>query len=75
MSAEIRKLRRLLLIICIIVYLAGMLVLIVVAKGSPLLAITDVRYALGTYCCVIVTCIFCMVLFSRRVSAAIKRYP
>jgi multidrug transporter EmrE-like cation transporter len=67
MSPENRKLRRILLIICIAVYLAGMTVVIEVARWSPLGAITDVRYALCAYCGIIVTCIASMVFFSRRV--------
>ena len=67
MSPQNRKLRRILLFICIAVYLAGMTVVIDVARGSPLGAITDVRYALCAYCAIVVTCIASMVFFSRRV--------
>lgn len=69
MSPENRKLRRILLIICIAVYLAGMTVVIEVARGSPLGAITDARYALCAYCAIIATCIASMVFFSRRVES------
>ena len=67
MSPENRKLRPILLFICIAVYLAGMIVVIEVARGSPLRAITDVRYALCADCAIIVACIASMVFFSRRV--------
>jgi multidrug transporter EmrE-like cation transporter len=75
MSPENRKLRRLLLILCILVYLAAMTVLIEVARRSPLLAITDVRYPFAAYCCVIATCLVSMIFFSSRVSAEAKKDP
>jgi len=67
MSPENRKLRRILLIVCIAVYLAGMSAVIEAARWSPLRAITDVRYALCAYCGIIAACIASMVFFSRRV--------
>ena len=67
MSAENRRLRRLLLVICIAVYLAGMTLVIEVARSSPLRAITEVRYALCAYCGIVAVCIASMVFFSRRV--------
>jgi hypothetical protein len=70
MSPENRRLRRLLLMICIAVYLAGMAVVIGVAKISPLRAITDVRYALGAYCAISITCLLSMIIFSRKIGAA-----
>jgi multidrug transporter EmrE-like cation transporter len=70
MSPENRNLRRLLLIACLASYLVAMAVVIQVARGSPLRAITDVRYALCAYCGVVVTCLVSMILFSRRIKAA-----
>jgi hypothetical protein len=72
MTPEDRKLRRTLLIICMAVYLAGMGLVIEVAGGSPLRAITEVRYALGAYCGIALTCLVSMVLFSRRITAAAR---
>jgi multidrug transporter EmrE-like cation transporter len=65
-----RKLRRTLLIVCVAVYLAGMAVVIEAAKGAPLRAIIEVRYALCAYCGIALTCLVSMLLFSRRISAA-----
>jgi len=65
-----RKLRRTLIIVCVAVYLAGMGAVIDVAKAAPLRAITDVRYALGAYCAIALTCLVSMVWFSRRIAAA-----
>jgi hypothetical protein len=70
MNARSRTLRPLLLIICIGVYLTGMAVVIGVAKGSPLRAITDVRFALCAYCGIVVTCLAAMIFFLNRVAAA-----
>jgi hypothetical protein len=50
-----------------VVYLIGMIVIIGVAKDSPLRVITDVRYALGAYCAIDVTCIVSMLVFFRSV--------
>jgi multidrug transporter EmrE-like cation transporter len=72
MTPEDRKLRRTLLIICMAVYLAGMGLVIEVARGSPLRAITEVRYALCAYCGIALTCLVSMVLFSRRITAAAR---
>lgn len=72
MTPEDRKLRRTLLIICMAVYLAGMGLVIEVARGSLLRAITEVRYALGAYCGIALTCLVSMVLFSRRITAAAR---
>jgi hypothetical protein len=63
-----RNLRRSLLLFCTAVYAAGMITIIEVARGSPLRVITDVKYALAAYCCVVVSCIGSMLLFSRRVA-------
>jgi hypothetical protein len=70
MSPTSRTLRPLLLIVCIAVYLAGMGVVIGVARGSPLRAITDVRFALCAYCGIVATCLIAMIVFLNRVAAA-----
>lgn len=70
MSPKNRTLRPLLLIVCIGVYLAGMAVVIAVAKGSPLRAITDVRFSLGAYCAIVASCLIAMIFFLNRVEAA-----
>jgi hypothetical protein len=73
MTPEDRKLRRTLLIVCVAVYMAGMALVIEVARGTPLRAITEVRYALCAYCAIALTCLVSMVVFSRRIAAAVER--
>ena len=73
MTPEDRKLRRALLIVCMAVYLMGMAVVIEAARGSPLGAIIEVRYALCAYCAIALTCLVSMVVFSRRIAAAVER--
>jgi len=63
-------LRGVLLLVCVIVYVAGMCVLIAQAVQAPLRPLIEVRYGLLAYCGVCIACIAAMTLFARRVPVA-----
>jgi multidrug transporter EmrE-like cation transporter len=65
-----RVFSRLALGLCVLVYGSAMVTLILVARQSALRVITDVKYPLLAYLAIVVTCLVCMVIFSRRASRA-----
>jgi hypothetical protein len=65
-----RGFNRAALLLCVTVYTAGMVVLIAVARKAPLRVITQVRVPLTVYLLIVVTCLACMLAFSRRVGRA-----
>jgi len=65
---ETRRFGRAALGLCVSVYALAMVMLILLARQSALRVITDVKYPLLAYLAIVVTCLVCMVLFSRRAS-------
>jgi hypothetical protein len=59
--------RRVLMIVCMLVYFAGIGMLIVIGADNPLRVLLEVRFALLAFCCIAVTCLAVMVAFVRRV--------
>jgi multidrug transporter EmrE-like cation transporter len=67
---ETRTFGRVALSLCVLVYALAMVMLILLARQSALRVITDVKYPLLAYLGIAVTCLVCMVLYSRRANRA-----